>query len=89
MLTLNCVAGIVANEEVCKNNVDNSTATVTALISKIGYENAAKIAAVTKKENLSVREAAIKLNLLSNIQFEDLINPEAVTRWAFNLTVSV
>jgi aspartate ammonia-lyase len=83
MLTLNCVAGIVANEEVCKNNVDNSTATVTALISKIGYENAAKIAAVTKKENLSVREAAIKLNLLSNIEFEDLINPEAVTRMGF------
>ena len=39
--------GITANEENCRKNVENSTATATALIPKIGYTNATKISQIS------------------------------------------
>lgn len=76
----NCVTGITANEEICRAQVENATATVTALIPKIGYENASLLIKKSKAENISIKEAALKLNFLSDKEFEDLITPEAVCR---------
>ncbi|MFW5756460.1 MAG: aspartate ammonia-lyase, partial [Tangfeifania sp.] len=76
----NCISGITANPDVCKKNVENSTATLTALVPKIGYSMAAKIAEITKKENISVKEAAIKYGIISNEEFESLISPEVVNK---------
>lgn len=75
-----CISGITANEDVCKNNVENSTAAVTALIPKIGYENATLVVKTSQNLNISIREAAIKLHFISNKEFEDSITPEAVCR---------
>ena len=75
-----CVSGITANEENCRKNVENSTATVTALISKIGYENASKIVETSQKQKISIKEAAIKSKLITKKVFEELITPEAVCR---------
>ena len=75
-----CVAGISANENICKKNVENSTATVTALIPKIGYIKASKLVQLAKNESISIKEAAIKSNLISEKEFEALITPEAVCR---------
>jgi fumarate hydratase class II len=49
---------------------------VTALNPHIGYENAAKIAKTAHKENKTLREAAIALNLLTNEQFDQWVKPE-------------
>jgi aspartate ammonia-lyase len=76
----NCVSGITANENVCKSNVENSTATVTALIVKTGYENASLIAQTAMKEKISIRMAALKLKLLTDDEFSQLTTPEAVCR---------
>lgn len=75
-----CISGITANEDICRKHVENSTATVTALISKIGYENASRVVKTARHENISVKEAAAKLNLVSAKEFEDLIAPEVVCR---------
>lgn len=75
-----CVSGITANPENCKKNVANSTAIITALVPKIGYNNASKIAEIAQKEKISIKEAALKSGLFSNKDFEDLITPEAVCR---------
>jgi fumarate hydratase class II len=75
-----CVAGITANPEVCKKNVNNSTAIITALVPKIGYNNASKIAEIAQKEKISIKNAALKSGLFSNEDFEYLITPEAVCR---------
>ncbi|NQU84557.1 MAG: aspartate ammonia-lyase, partial [Mariniphaga sp.] len=75
-----CIIGITANEEHCKKNVENSTATVTALIPKIGYSKAEKIIELVQKENLTVKTAAIKSGYLTEIEFKLLITPEAVCR---------
>ena len=49
---------------------------VTALNPHIGYEKAAKIAKKALKENLSLRESAIGLGLLTNEQFDEWVRPE-------------
>ena len=75
-----CISGITANENACKKNVENSTATATALIPLIGYENANRIVETSRISGISVKEAALKLNLISNKQFKDSITPEAVCK---------
>jgi aspartate ammonia-lyase len=80
VFNMHCVSGITANEEICKKNVENSTATITALIPKIGYEKASKIAQISKKENLTIKESVLKSGLITQKEFEELIAPEAVCR---------
>jgi fumarate hydratase, class II len=53
---------------------------VTALNPKIGYDNAAKIAKTALKEGTSLREAALKLGLLSGAEFDQAVIPERMTR---------
>ena len=48
---------------------------VTALTPKIGYDNAAKIAIKAHKEKLTLKEAALKLGLVSSRDFDKLVNP--------------
>ena len=74
--TENCVAGIEPNYDGIKKHLENSLMLVTALNPHIGYENAAKIAKTALKENLSLREAAINLGLLTNEQFDQWVRPE-------------
>jgi fumarate hydratase class II len=49
---------------------------VTALNPHIGYENAAKIAKTAHKEHTTLKEAAIKLGLLTAEQFDLWVKPE-------------
>jgi aspartate ammonia-lyase len=80
IFTRNCVSGLTANENVCRSNVENSTATVTAIIVKTGYDNASLIAETAIKEKISIRMAAIKLNFLTDEEFSQLTTPEAVCK---------
>ena len=49
---------------------------VTALNTHIGYENAAKIAKKAHKEGLTLKEAALKLKLVSASDFDKWVNPK-------------
>ncbi|TAG42144.1 MAG: class II fumarate hydratase [Cytophagia bacterium] len=71
-----CAVGIEANEPFIKKHLENSLMLVTALNTHIGYENAAKIAKKAHKENKTLREAALALNLLTNEQFDAWVIPE-------------
>lgn len=72
----NCAVGIEPNRNDIKKHLENSLMLVTALNPHIGYENAAKIAKKAHKENKTLREAAIELNLLTNEQFDQWVRPE-------------
>ncbi len=72
----NCVSGIRANREKMKSNLYNSLMLVTALSPKIGYENAAKAAHLAHKEGLSLKEACLRLSLLSEEEFDKFVRPE-------------
>ena len=49
---------------------------VTALNPHIGYDNAAKIAKTAYAEGSSLKEAGVKLGLLTAEQFDEWVRPE-------------
>jgi fumarate hydratase, class II len=71
-----CAEGIEPNMSFIKKNLENSLMLVTALNTHIGYENAAKIAKKAHKENKTLREAAVELELLTSDQFDEWVRPE-------------
>ncbi|MBS0328137.1 MAG: class II fumarate hydratase [Proteobacteria bacterium] len=75
-----CAQGIEPNLEGIRHNVERSLMLVTALNPHIGYENAAKIALAAHRGNLSLREAALKLGLISAEDFDRWVDPAAMTR---------
>lgn len=75
-----CISGITANETSCRKNVENSTATITALIPKIGYIKASEIVKTSNEKGISIKNAALNLGYISAEEFEALITPEAVCK---------
>ena len=72
----NCVSGIKANRQKMSENLSNSLMLVTALNPHIGYENSAKVAKLAYSENISLREACIRLGFLDGEQFDEVLRPE-------------
>ena len=72
----NCAVGIKANREKMQHNLHNSLMLVTALNPYIGYENAAKTAKKAFKDNISLKEACVKLGFLTAEKFDEVFHPE-------------
>ena len=71
-----CLKGIKANKKRISKNLNNSLMLITALNNYIGYDNAAKIARKAFKENISLRESANKLGILSKKEFDRIVQPK-------------
>ncbi|MGH9848716.1 MAG: class II fumarate hydratase, partial [Blastocatellia bacterium] len=71
-----CISGLTANRETINKYLANSLMLVTALNPHIGYDNAAKVAQKALAENITLKEAAVSLGLLSAEQFDELVRPE-------------
>lgn len=65
----NCVNGIVANEKIIKQQMENSLMLVTSLNRHIGYDKAAFIAKKAHKEGTTLRQAAVSSGHLTDEQF--------------------
>jgi len=74
--TNHCILGIVPNERKIKRYLENSLMLATALNPHIGYENAAMIAKTAHKDHSTLREAGVKLNLLTAEQFDEWVDPK-------------
>jgi fumarate hydratase class II len=74
--TDHCVVGIEANKTNIKKHLENSLMLVTALNPHIGYDNAAKVAKKAHKENKTLKEAVVELNLLTAEKFDEVVRPE-------------
>lgn len=71
-----CAVGI---EPICEKidyYLHHSLMLVTALNRHIGYENAAKVAKTAFKNNQSLKQTAIQLNLLTEDKFDEIVRPE-------------
>ena len=73
---LYCVKGIKANKKKIQEHLDNSLMLVTALAPHIGYDNAAKIAKKAFTDNLTLKKAALKLKLVSEKDFDKIVDPK-------------
>lgn len=71
-----CVVGIRPNKEKMEENLHRSLMLVTCLNPHIGYENAAATAKKAYKENISLKEACVKLGFLDGEQFDKIFKPE-------------
>ena len=72
--------GIKANKLKIKEHLDNSLMLVTALAPKIGYDNAAKIAKKAHLKGTTLKEEAIKSNLISERDYDKIVNPKKMLR---------
>lgn len=75
---VNCVEGIVADEERISELLQKSLMLVTALNPHIGYDNAARIAKKAYEEKLSLKQAALKLSLVSEEDFDKWVDPRSM-----------
>ena len=78
--TDNCVVGIEPNYGRIDELMRSSLMLVTALNPHIGYDNAAAIAKKAHADNGTLLSAGIELGLLTEEQFAEWVQPEAMTR---------
>lgn len=71
-----CAVGIEPVREKIDEFLHNSLMLVTALNRYVGYENAAKIAKTAYKENKTLKQVAIELELMTEQQFDEWVKPE-------------
>ncbi|MGR6772054.1 class II fumarate hydratase [Pectobacterium brasiliense] len=71
-----CAVGIEPNHDRINQLLNESLMLVTALNTHIGYDKAAEIAKKAHKEGLTLKAAALKLNYLTEAQFDEWVRPE-------------
>ncbi|AZS52258.1 class II fumarate hydratase [Entomomonas moraniae] len=74
-----CAVGIEPNLPVINKHLENNLMLVTALNKHIGYDKAALIAKTAHKENKSLKQVALELKLVSEKDFNEWVNPLAMT----------
>lgn len=85
---VNCVSGIKANKERCKELVENSVSIVTALCPYLGYKKSASIAKESLKTGVSVRNIVLKEGLMSEQKLNEVLNILTMTQSIRKLKVS-
>src|SRR5574344_1386824 len=70
------VKGLVANENKIGENLEKSLMLVTALSPHIGYDKASKMAKYAHEQGLSLREANAELGLVTDEEFDQIVDPE-------------
>ena len=74
-----CARGLEPNRQRIKQHLDNSLMLVTALNPHIGYEKAAQISLLAYHEDISLKEAALRLGFLTAEQFDRWVRPADMT----------
>ena len=74
-----CVVGIEPDRANIEKHLNGSLMLVTALNPHIGYDNAAKVAKKAYQDNITLKEAASALNLLTPEEFDEKVRPEKMT----------
>lgn len=70
--------GLTIDRERIGRHLANSLMLVTALTPRIGYDRAAQIAHTALHEGSTLREACLKLGILTGEEFDGLVRPEAM-----------
>ena len=78
--TTNCLIDITPNKKNIKQLMEKSLMLVTALVPQIGYDNATKVAKLAHKEGLTLKEAAVRYNFMSENSFDKIVKPEKMIK---------
>jgi len=74
----NCIVGITANPDRCRELVDGSVGVITAICPKLGYKVSAEIAKTAIATGESVREVLKRKQILSEEEIDRLLDPESM-----------
>jgi fumarate hydratase class II len=77
--TEHCVAGIEPDVERIQEHLNRSLMLVTALNSRIGYDNAAKIAKAAHAHGTTLLQEAVASGLLTEDEFRKIVDPRKMT----------
>ena len=77
---LYCVKGIKANNKKINEHLDNSLMLVTALVPKVGYDNASKIAKTALKNNTTLKHEALKSGLIGEKEYNKIVDPKKMIK---------
>jgi aspartate ammonia-lyase len=80
VLRTRCVEGLEADEARCRELLDRSTATATALSPYIGYAATADLAKTAVATGRSLRELVLERGLLSPAELDRVLSVDAMTR---------
>lgn len=75
----NCVTGITANRDRCRELVENSVGIITALCPHVGYEKAADIAKRAIQTGAPVRSLILQEHLLDEKELDEILDPVTMT----------
>ncbi|OUQ27837.1 aspartate ammonia-lyase [Lachnoclostridium sp. An131] len=75
----NCVKGITANEERCRQLVENSVGIVTALSPHIGYMKAAELAKEALRNNVPIRQLVLDRRILNKEELDEILDVWGMT----------
>ncbi len=75
----NCITGITANVEHCRQMVENSVGIITAICPYVGYERAAEVAKEAIETGASVRELILRDKLLTEEELNVILDPYSMT----------
>ena len=79
-LRVRCVDGIEADAERCRELLDRSTATATALSPYIGYAKTAEVAKEAVKTGRSIRDIVLERELMDQQKLDRILSAENMTR---------
>ncbi|AGF57986.1 aspartate ammonia-lyase [Clostridium saccharoperbutylacetonicum] len=75
----NCILGITANEDRCKELLNSSVGIVTALCPYIGYKKSADIAKTSLKNGTSIKELVLNEGILTSSELDAILDPFSMT----------
>ncbi len=71
-----CLKGLTVEEERMNQLVEQSLMLVTALSPEIGYDKASRIAKNAHEKNITLKEAAVQLGILTENEFDAFVDPK-------------
>lgn len=80
LLAEKCINGIQANEQRCRDLVENSFAMLTALSPYIGYEAASDLAREASETGKTIRQAAIDKSFFTKDQLDIILSTAEMTK---------
>jgi aspartate ammonia-lyase len=70
-----CIDGITVNEDICTEEIEQSTTTITALCPYIGYTKAASIAKKALKERKKIKDVLLEENIIDPSLIDSILDP--------------
>lgn len=74
VFALNCIQHLAANQQKCEELLEKSTVYATLLVPRLGYDTVSSIVKEGVSTKRPIRELVLEKNLLTETEFDDLIN---------------